>query len=55
MRKKDASMRMCIDYRQLNNVKVKKKYPLPHIDDLLDYIQGIYVFSKVDLMFVIII
>ncbi|XP_019255344.1 PREDICTED: uncharacterized protein LOC109233958, partial [Nicotiana attenuata] len=40
---------MCIDYRQLNKVTVKNRYPLPHIDDLFDQLQGAQVFSKIDL------
>lgn len=48
-RKKDGSMRLCIDYRQLNQVTVKNKYPLPRVDDLLDQLQGASVFSKIDL------
>ena len=40
---------MCIDYRQLNKVTVKNKYPLPRIDDLFDQLQGTCVFSKIDL------
>ncbi|XP_019255018.1 PREDICTED: uncharacterized protein LOC109233589 [Nicotiana attenuata] len=40
---------MCIDYRQLNKVTIKNKYPLPHIDDLFDQLQGVRVFSKIDL------
>ena len=42
-------MRLCINYRQLNRVTVKNKYPLPRIDDLFDQLQGAKVFSKIDL------
>ncbi|WMV30284.1 hypothetical protein MTR67_023669 [Solanum verrucosum] len=49
VRKNDGSMRMCIDYRQLNKVKVKNKYPLPHIDNLFDRFQGAFLISKLDL------
>ncbi|GMI77197.1 hypothetical protein HRI_001389000 [Hibiscus trionum] len=42
-------MRMCIDYRQLNQLTVKNKYPLPRIDDLFDQLRGASVFSKIDL------
>jgi hypothetical protein len=49
VKKKDRSMRMCIDYRELNKVTIKNRYPLPRIDDLLDQLQGARVFSKVDL------
>ena len=45
VKKKDGTMRMCIDYRQLNKVKVKNKYPLPRIDDLFDQLQGASLFS----------
>ena len=49
MKKKDGSLRMCIDYRQLNKVTIKNKYPLPRIDDLFDQLQGVSYFSKIDL------
>ena len=42
-------MRMCIDYRQINKVTIKNKYPLLRIDDLMDQLQGASVFSKIDL------
>jgi len=49
VKKKDGSMRMCIDYRSLNTVTVKNKYPLPRIDDLLDQLRKAKFFSKIDL------
>jgi len=49
VRKKDGSLRMCIDYRSLNEVTVKNKYPLPRIDDLFDQLQGAKYFSKINL------
>ncbi|KAA3479736.1 Retrotransposon protein [Gossypium australe] len=49
VKKKDRSMRMCIDYRQLNNVTIKNKYPLLRIYDLFDQLKGATVFSKIDL------
>ncbi|KAL4032812.1 hypothetical protein IC575_005894 [Cucumis melo] len=49
VKKKDGSMRLCIDYRELNKVTLKNRYPLPRIDDLFDQLQGATVFSKIDL------
>ncbi|KAA0053234.1 DNA/RNA polymerases superfamily protein [Cucumis melo var. makuwa] len=49
VKKKDGSMRLCIDNRELNKVTVKNRYPLPRIDDLFDQLQGATVFSKIDL------
>ena len=49
VRKKDGTLRLCIDYRQLNKVTVRNKYPLPRIEDLFDQLQGATVFSKIDL------
>jgi len=49
VKKKDGSMRMCIDYRNLNAMTVKNKYPLPRIDDLLDCLTNAKFFSKIDL------
>ena len=45
--KKDGSLPMCVDYRQLNDVTIKNKYPLPRIDDLFDQLSGAKVFSKI--------
>jgi hypothetical protein len=47
--KKDGTRRMCIDYRALNEVMIKNKYPLPRIEDLFDQLRGASVFSKIDL------
>ena len=49
VKKKDGSMRICFDYRELNKVTIKNKYPLPRIDDLFDQLKGATVFSKIDL------
>ncbi|CAN6447714.1 unnamed protein product [Victoria cruziana] len=49
VKKKDGTMRLCIDYRMLNQVTIKNKYPLPRIDDLLNQLGGSSVFSKIDL------
>jgi hypothetical protein len=49
VKKKDQSLRMCIDYRPLNAVTVKNKYPLPYIDILFDQLSKAKVFSKIDL------
>ncbi|GKA29665.1 putative reverse transcriptase domain-containing protein [Tanacetum coccineum] len=47
--KKDGSFRMCIEYRELNKLTIKNRYPLPRIDDLFDQLQGLQYFSKIDL------
>ena len=47
--KKDKTLRLCIDYRQLNRVTIKNRYPLPRIDDLFDQLRGARVYSKIDL------
>ncbi|XP_075521495.1 uncharacterized protein LOC142554710 [Primulina tabacum] len=49
VKKKDGTLRLCIDYRDLNNVTIKNKYPLPRIDELFDALQGSKVYSKIDL------
>jgi hypothetical protein len=48
-KKKDQTLRMCVDYRPLNEVTIKNKYPLPRIDILFDQLTGARVFSKIDL------
>ena len=49
MKKKDGTLRLCMDYRKLNRVTVKNKYPLPRIEDLFDQLNGACYFSKIDL------
>ena len=49
VKKKDGSMRMCVDYRALNAATIKNKYPLPRINDLFEQLKGARVFSKIDL------
>ena len=49
VKKKDGTLRLCIDYRQLNKFIVKNKYPLPRIDDLFDQLKGASIFLKIDL------
>ena len=51
VKKKNGTLRLCIDYRQLNKLTVKNKYPLPIIDDLFDQLKGTSIFSKTDLRF----
>jgi hypothetical protein len=46
--KKDGTQWMCVDYRSLNEVTIKNKYPLPRIEDLFDQMKGASVFSKID-------
>ena len=49
VKKKGKTLRLCIDYRQLNRVTIKNRYPLPRIDDLFDQLRGARVYSKIDL------
>jgi hypothetical protein len=46
MKKKDGTLRLCIDYRKLNKVTIKNKYPLPKIDDLFNQLGGVHLFSQ---------
>ena len=47
--KKDKTLRLCVDFRQLNRVTIKNQYPLPRIDDLFDQLRGARVYSKIDI------
>ena len=49
VKKKDYTLRLCIDFRQLNKATVKNRYPLPRIDDLFDQLRGAKILSKIDL------
>ena len=49
IKKKDGTLRLCIDYCQLNKMIIKNRYTLPHIDDLFDQLRGATVFSNIDL------
>jgi hypothetical protein len=51
VKKKDGTLRLCIDYRQLNKMTTKNKYPLPRINDLFDQVGGAKIFSKFDLRY----
>ena len=48
-KKKGKTLRLCIDYRQLNRVTIKNRYPLPRIDDLIDQLRGVQIYFKIDL------
>jgi hypothetical protein len=49
VRKKDGKLLLCIDYRKLNKMTIKNRYPLPRIDDMFDQVRGATIFSKIDL------
>ena len=48
VKKKDGTLQLCVDYRQLNKITMKNEYPLTRIDDLFDQLKGASVFSKID-------
>ena len=48
-KKKGKTLRLCIDYKQLNRVMIKNRYPLLRIDDWFDQLRGVRVYSKIDL------
>jgi hypothetical protein len=51
VKKKYGTLRLCIDFRKLNKVTIKNKYPLPRIDDLFDQLKNERIFSKIDLRY----
>ena len=51
VKKKDGTLRLCIDYRELNKITINNKYPLPRIDYLFNQLQGAGVFLKIDLRY----
>ena len=51
VKKKDGIIRLCVDFRQLNRATIKHKYPVSRIDDIFDQLQGVAIFSKINLRF----
>lgn len=49
VKKKDGSLQLCVDYRQLNRVTIRNQYPLPHTNNIFDQMKGATIFSKIDL------